>query len=184
VAAFARWSAGERVADAARQRTRERWLRQQAAESATLAGVLTDLAERRAEVSVATRSQRLSGQVVGVAEDFCVLEERSGAGALVALEHLSSVSATGGDRVGGNDAAGARRPPLSLRLADALSLLAGDRSPVLVTVTSGERVLGQLVAVGADLITMRALGGARGNGPGRYSDLSIPLGAVEVCAPR
>src|SRR4051794_41954156 len=44
---LARWAADERATDAARSRTRERWLRQQSAEGARMAGVALDLAERR-----------------------------------------------------------------------------------------------------------------------------------------
>ena len=40
-----RWAAEARVDEAARTRSRERWLRRQAEESGTLAGVLADLLE-------------------------------------------------------------------------------------------------------------------------------------------
>src|SRR3954469_10464591 len=58
LAEFARWTADERATEAARSRTRERWLRQQAVEGARLAGVALDLAERRAAVIVRTSSGR------------------------------------------------------------------------------------------------------------------------------
>ena len=41
-----RWAADARVQEAALQRARERWLRHQATEDASIVGVLTDLAER------------------------------------------------------------------------------------------------------------------------------------------
>jgi hypothetical protein len=202
VAAFARWSAGERVADAARQRSRERWLRQQATEAATMAGVLTDLAERRAEVALSTRTRSLVGRLVGAARDFVVVEERSGAGLLVASAHLATVSPlatrsrgvldTDGGRAPGIEAGGAwrgdpsgdREPPLSILLIDALTMLAADRSPVRLAVTNGELLLGELVAVGVDVVTLRGDPAERGNGPARRGHLYVPLAAIEVCTPR
>jgi hypothetical protein len=190
VAAFARWAAGERVADAARQRSRERWLRQQAIEAATMTGVLTDLAEQRAEVTLRTRTHPFIGRMVGVARDFVVVEERSGAALMVATAHLASVSPLPGRRAGAapsydrGDPSGDRNPPLPILLVDALALLAADRSPVRLGVTSGELILGDLIAVGIDVITVQGDSLARGNGPARRDHLYIPLAAVEVCAPR
>ena len=53
-----RWAAEARVDDAARQRTRERWLLQQAEEGGRMAGVLCDLGERGTAVAVRTRAGR------------------------------------------------------------------------------------------------------------------------------
>lgn len=176
VAAFARWAADQRVDEAARQRSRERWLRQQAVEEATLVGVLTDLAERRTDVVASTRTRQVTGRLLGVANDFFVVEDRDGTGVLVATEHLASVSAAARA-----DASGDRPAPLSMRLIDALGLLAADRGPIRLGLTSGEAVAGDLVAVGRDVVTLRGHRPGRGHGPAR---LYVALGAIEVCTPR
>ena len=49
-----RWAADARARDAADSRVKERWLRAQAEEDATIAGVLLAMAERREMVVVAT----------------------------------------------------------------------------------------------------------------------------------
>ena len=175
VAAFARWAADERINDAVRERSRERWLRQQALEDATLAGILTDLAERRSEVVVTTRTRQVAGRLLGVANDFLVLEDRERAGVLVATGHLAGISPLAGD-ARFSDPSGDRSPPLSLNLLDALVMLAADRSPVRLGLTDGEVVLGDLMAVGRDVVTLR--------GPTRRANLYVPLGAIEVCTPR
>lgn len=181
VAAFARWAADERVSEAARKRTRERWLRQQATEDATLSGILTDLAERRSEVVATTRSRQLVGRLLGVAFDFFVLEDRDGAGVLVATEHLASVSPRDAQ---GADPSGNRPPPLSLRMVDALVMLAADRSPIRLGLTDGAAVQGDLVAVGRDVVTLRGDPNERGRGPGRLANRYVALRAIETCAPR
>src|SRR5204863_961971 len=69
-----RWAADSRASDAARARTRERWLRRQAAEEATLPGVALDLAERGDAVVLKTTSGRAHrGRLVAVARDVWVL---------------------------------------------------------------------------------------------------------------
>lgn len=183
VAAFARWAADERVREAARQRSRERWLRQQASEEATLAGILTDLAERRAEVVVTTRTRQMAGWLLGVAKDFFVLEDRDRAGVLVATEHLASISPLTRDAQRA-DPSGERPPPLSLLLVDALVMLTADRSPVRLGLVDGEAVLGDLVAVGRDVVTLRRGPQEGGRGPTRPGNLYVALASIEVCAPR
>jgi hypothetical protein len=187
VAAFRRWSAEARAGDAAVRRSRERWLRQQATETATLAGVLTDLAERQADVAVTTRSRRVVGRLVGVAQDFTVVEERSGAAVLVATPHVvgvAPVAEPGRAWAARGDPSGDRHPPLALRLVDALGVLAADRSPVRLGVVGGEVLLGKLWAVGIDVVTLRGDPRALGNGPSRREDLYVPLDAIEACTPR
>src|SRR4051794_39148118 len=89
---LARWSADGRVADAARSRTRERWLRQQATEGARLAGVALDLAERRVPVIVRTLAGRAHrGVLAAVGVDFWVLATNAGHPCLIALAAVGGV---------------------------------------------------------------------------------------------
>jgi hypothetical protein len=179
LAALGRWAADERGAEAGRQRSRERWLRQRATGSATFTGILTDLAEGGAEVVVTTSARTWSGAVVGMGRDFCVLEDRGGGGILVATAAVTAVAATGGGRHSGRpgDPAGERTPPIGLRLIDALGVLAGERSPVLLSLGPEHQVTGDLIAVGSDVVTVRV---ERPAGTLTH----IPLGRIQACLPR
>lgn len=159
------WAADARAREAADARVRERWLRTQAAEQASLAGVLLALAERRETVVVATAAgRRHRGVVTGVGEDFLAIEAPSGTITLVALSGLGDLrvaertarpgsrpAATTGDRPG----AGA----LGARLGDVLAQAAGDRPRILVQ-TGAASVVGDLRAVGLDVLTLQTDGDA------------------------
>jgi hypothetical protein len=171
LASFAAWAAGARADEAAAARTRERWLRQQAAEAATWAGTLVDLAEIGADAVVMVGTRSLSGRLVAAGDDLCVVAER-GRATIVALAHVRAVRVVGH---GGPVPAGARSAALSVRLADALAALAAERAPVHLGVAGGERISGDLLAVGIDVLTVRApLGQAR---------VHVALAAVETCTP-
>ena len=160
-----RWAADARAREAADARVRERWLRAQAAEGGSMAGVLLDLAERRETVVVATMpGRRHRGVVTGVGEDFVAIQAPSGTITLVALSGLgdvrvadrapgsgSRVAATTGDRPGGG--------ALGARLADVLAQAAGGRPRVLVQ-TGAASVVGDLRAVGLDVLTVQTDGDA------------------------
>ena len=74
LAALARWSADAAVSEGVERRRRERWLRQQAAEEATLASVVADLVEREASVVVCLRDgHRRPGRLAGLGRDFVVV---------------------------------------------------------------------------------------------------------------
>ncbi len=96
------------MAGAASARSRQRFLSQAAAGSATLTGVLVDLAERAAEVVLSmgagldggpyppaqagpVAGGRLGGRLVGVGRDFCVLEQGNGRPAVVRTSALTAV---------------------------------------------------------------------------------------------
>lgn len=148
-----RWVADARVDQAALQRSRERWLQEVAAQEATLAGVLADLAERRAALSVRTRAgRRHHGHVQVIGADFVSLRLSSGADVLLATTALSvlrtapAVDAALGDRVLGTE----------LRLTDVLAELAADRERVVLVATTGDDVVaGQLRGVGHDVAVVR-----------------------------
>ncbi|HUJ65470.1 MAG TPA: hypothetical protein VLX59_08035 [Acidimicrobiales bacterium] len=152
VAAFRRWAAGERASAAAGNRARERRLRDQAAASATWAGVLVDLAEAAATVVVRLGALTCTGRIVAVARDFCVIEPTSGRPSLIALAAISALSP---QQTGQSPPAGDRQPHLSLSMAGALAALAEERTPVGLTLAHDVHVEGELAAVGEDVVTLR-----------------------------
>lgn len=172
IAAFSRWSADERATEAARSRTRERSLREQAAAAATWMGALVDLAESDSRVALMVGTGRLTGTIEAVGPDFCVLVLSGGRPVLVQLSRIAAV-APEAQRAKG-PASGSRLPTVELSLAAAMSLLAEERSPVQVAVTGGHQVSGDLVGVGEDVITVRTQGA-------QAAAVLIPLGNVEYC---
>jgi hypothetical protein len=154
-----RWAAEARVDDAARQRTRERWLRQQAEEGGTLAGVLCDLGERGTAVAVRTRAGRQhQGRIRAVGDDFVAVSpdpDRSGP-AFVALDAVSSVRVTPGP---GSAPTGDRPVRTGLRLSEVLAGLAAERERALIVALDGEdAVAGSLRSVGRDVVVVRLHG--------------------------
>jgi hypothetical protein len=154
-----RWAADARAREAAEARVRERWLRAQAAEEASLAGVLVALAERRETVVLTTApGRRHRGIVTGVGVDFVAIESPAGMATLVALGVVADVRvaeeartvATTGDADGG---------ALGVRLADVLAQAAGQRPRVSVHAGTAS-VVGELRSMGADVLTVRADGDA------------------------
>lgn len=159
MAAFARWAASERASSAAAGRTRERFLRERAEATATWAGLLVDLAERRATVSVAAGSRRVTGRVAGVGLDFCVLEPTGAGAAVVPFAGMSSVRSEGASSpvstCAGSSPAGDRRGALELSFAAALATLADERALVALGSGDGDTLAGELVSVGEDVVTLR-----------------------------
>ena len=153
-AELSRWAAMLRVEDAVRSRSRERWLRQQAEEGATWIGTLLELAERRQAVVVELRSgATVSGALVGVGEDVCLLADapRQSATTLVALVHVSCVRTR---TPAAGAASGDRNPTLRLTLAGALGLLAAEREAARIGLAGGSAVTGRILGVGADVLTV------------------------------
>lgn len=153
-----RWAADARVDDAARRRGRERWLRQQAEESGTLAGVLADLAERGTPVVVRTRGARHHrGQIQTVGADFVALAGPRGGDILVALAEVSSVRPQPDQQA--TTATGDRPPRTTLHLADVLAGLAAERErALLIMFGAQDAIRGRVRAVGQDVITVRTEG--------------------------
>jgi hypothetical protein len=174
VTAFGAWAAEHRAGAAAEARSRERWLRQQVAETATLAGTLVDLAEQGADAAVIVGPRRVTGRLIGVGGDGCVVADRAGAVTIVALAHVSAVRVAG-RRPGTGEATGARPPAGAWDVADAMAALAAERSPVRISLRGGETLSGDLISVGDDVLTVRlAEGGMR---------VYVALGALETCSP-
>jgi hypothetical protein len=140
-----------RAADAVRRRSQARWLRQQAAEEATLVGVLVDLSEHGGVVSLRSASGRTHrGPVSFVGGDHVVV----GGDTWVRLAAVVAVRLTGdvvtGDRTAARDT----------RLVESLAELTADRPAVVVVAFDGSSMRGELVSAGADVLTL-ALDGDR-----------------------
>lgn len=159
-----RWAADARAREAADARVRERWLRAQAEEEASLAGVLLALAERGETVVVTTvAGRRHRGVVTGVGLDFAALQAPAGVTTLVTLAGLGDTRVVEeGTRVraapsaAASDGAGGA---LGVRLADVLAQAAGQRPRVAVQAGAAS-VVGDLRSVGTDVVSIRADGEA------------------------
>ena len=149
-----RWAADARAREAADARVRERWLRAQAEEEASLAGVLLALAERRATVVASTvAGRRHRGVVTGVGVDFAALRAGAGTAILVVLAAVAEVRVVEGESKRPTTGGGGGQE-LGVRLADVLAQAAGQRPRVAVQ-TGAASVVGDLRAVGSDVLTLR-----------------------------
>jgi hypothetical protein len=177
-----RWAADARVEVAARRRARERWLRQQAEEEATFAGVLIDLGEHGVEVALHTRTGRAHrGRVGVVGADFVgLLPSSTGLGGSAAAGSHGSLGAPVGDEVlvsldsvtsvrmqaGARLVTGDRVLTSRLSLAEVITGLAAERERVvLVLAEAGETVAGILHSVGQDMVVVRLTDGMPGARP-------------------
>jgi hypothetical protein len=164
--AMAEWAADQRADHAARARSRVDWLRRQAAEAATLAGVLIDLAERAAPVRLETQAGPHDGRVEVVTTGLCALRRRDGSVTLVALSAVTALHSS--DAL----ATGDRAPAIELDMAGALCALCADRSAVTIAVVGGSQVVGALETVGTELVSVK---GDRGL-------VLVVLDAVTACS--
>jgi hypothetical protein len=166
-----RWVADARIDDAARRRTSERWLRQQAEEEASFAGVLVDLAERGAVVTVHVGTQpgrAHRGLISLVGRDFVRVEVPGAGAVLVASAMVSSVRI---DRAG-TPVTGDRAVTTQLALAEVLTGLAAERERALFVPAGGwAPVCGTVESVGQDVVVVRTDGEA---GPGGLAYLPLP----------
>jgi hypothetical protein len=163
-----RWAADARVDEAARRRARERWLRQQAEEEGSLAGVLADVAEGGMPVAVHVRGgRRHRGEVRTLGSDFVAL--RSGDGdVIVALDAVTSVRTSPGEA----STIGDRSMATSLRLVDVLAGLAAERAAVSLVMAGGDDVVaGVLRSVGKDVVRVRVAGAPA-------ATAYVPVGAI------
>jgi hypothetical protein len=162
-----RWAAGARAQEAADQRVRERWLRQAAEEEASFAGLLADLAEAgRAVVVTTTSGRRHQGPVVAVGWDFVALSPHSGAAGegrltLLNFEAIAELRQAPGSAPRASVAPA--RPPtgpgdreggLGVTLVEVLAQAVAVR-PRVAVVLGAVTVVGQLRAVGADVLSVK-----------------------------
>ncbi|HEX7275774.1 MAG TPA: hypothetical protein VF244_00225, partial [Acidimicrobiales bacterium] len=151
-----RWAAGARAQEAAEERIRERWLRQAAEEEASFSGLLVDLAEDGGPVSVTTTAgRRHHGPIAAVGTDFVAVGGPDGRLVLVAIGAVAEVRPAAGGRH--PPAATTGRPPLGVTLAEVLAQAVATR-PRLAVVAGAVTVVGQLRAVGIDVLTVRTDG--------------------------
>ncbi|QBI20033.1 hypothetical protein ER308_10995 [Egibacter rhizosphaerae] len=148
----------QRAADAARGRARERWLRQQDREEATLRGALASLVEGAVVVRLQTTAGRAhNGVLAGLGRDFCrlrVTEDRDMFITIAALGVVEPAPGTDAPPVSGT--AGASAAGEDLTLAEVLGRLAPDSPWVsLRCAGTAEPVTGSLCAAGVDVLTVR-----------------------------
>ena len=156
---LARWAAEASADAAAESRARERWLRQAAEEEASFAGVMLDLAERRAPVVIGGRAgRRHRGVVRAVGSDFVGMKLADGTDVLLSLAGIASVR----PEPRAVPAPGDRPVTVDIGLAEALAAVAEDRPRVLVvTMADADGLAGELRAVGRDVLTLRLDGADR-----------------------
>jgi hypothetical protein len=138
---------------AARERTRRRWLHQQALEGARLDGLLHAAAEQHQVVTLRLQSGRAhTGTIEQLGVDFCVMATTAGR-ALVRLEAIAVVVPD--PSLSAVPAADSRAASAHQNFAEALADHAEDRPRVILGLFGGtESVRGALVAVGADVATV------------------------------
>lgn len=143
-----------RAREATSSRVRERSLRQQASESAALAGLLLGAAEQSLRLTVRCISGRgYQGTVVTVGEDFCAVVSDAGVETYIALRAVTTVRPERAIR--SHDAADDRPPPLGVRLVEVLAEEVPERPRVaLVAAGDPEPVVGTLRTVGLDVATV------------------------------
>lgn len=155
--ADARWEdwVGEIRADAARDhRRREHWLRRQAADDASLTGVLVDLAEQGHLVRVTTTGGgRHLGRVRGAGAEVVVLESGRHR-VVIAADAVSTVQAAPGEQTV-TSPTGHRVGDDPTTLGDLLSHAVGDAEEVTLVTRTGQVLVGELVAVGRDVVMVR-----------------------------
>ncbi len=156
LAALEAWVAEGRVDEAARARARQRWLERQAAEEASLSGVLLDLAERNRPVTLTTvAGHRLSGPVIAVGTDFGVVRDRRLGDVIVPTSALALVRPSPGDDLPTGD----RAVDMVLTFGAALMELAPDR-PECVVAVGVDHLRGELRPGSPDVLVV-ALDGDR-----------------------
>jgi hypothetical protein len=139
-----------RAQEAGRGRGRERELRRQAEEDASLAGTLLDLAERGGPLTVRTTDGRHhTGTLAALGGDFAVIRTETGADVFVALRAVARVR----PGAAAPAATGDRPVPSTTVLLDVLATAAAER-PRVSLVVAGEAVAGELRAVGFDVVTV------------------------------
>lgn len=156
---LAAWLAEVVADDAAAQRSRLRWLEQQAAEEGTFIGVLTDLAERDRPVVLQLANGRTHrGTLTMIGADVVGLSTAGGRDVLLRQSAIASVRTLPGEPV----TVGDRHIVSDVSLSEAMSALAEHRARVhLIGSDPTQAVTGELRAVGRDVVTVR-LDGAGG----------------------
>ncbi|HZN13760.1 MAG TPA: hypothetical protein VFB78_05810 [Acidimicrobiales bacterium] len=148
-----RWASDAKTEAAADSRLRRQWTQQQAEDEATLLSVLVDMAERRAAVAVHTRAgATIRGAVAGVGRDYLAVVR----GPQLTFVVTAAIDWIRPDGDAAPAAFGDRAAPPS-SLMGVLTNLVGEGHEV--RVVSGEEIIaGELLAAGADVLTLRPAG--------------------------
>lgn len=147
-----------RVDEAARSRARRASLDHQAAEGATLGGVLVDLGERGAVVSIVLSDGRsVAGAVEQVGRDLVVVRGDDGQQLLVRLDAIAAAT----PRSRADAVRGDREVASDLSFVEALGWLAGARRTVQVHTAAETIVQGELASVGLDVAVLLLDGPSR-----------------------
>jgi hypothetical protein len=155
---LARWAAAAKTEAAADSRVRKQWAQRQAEDEATLASVVAGLAERHAVVAVHTGyGSTIRGTLAGVGADYAAVAR----GNQVTLLPLQNIEWIRPDDPAPPAAFADRTAPAG-RLVGVLANLAAEATEVRV-VTRSESLVGDLVAVGEDVVTLRPTGAAAGH---------------------
>lgn len=149
------WAHRLRSDAAAQLRRREAWLRRQAADDASLGGVLVDLAENGSLVALTTQAgTRHLGRVRGAGAEVVVLEVGS-TQVVVTVDSVTTVQAVPEEQRRTVSPVGHRVGADGTTLADLLSHAVGDRAEVTLVMRGGQVVSGALEAVGRDVAIVR-----------------------------
>jgi hypothetical protein len=152
--ALTRFLGEVRVDEAVEGRRRRRSLGDQAAHEATLAGVLVELGEAGTEVNISAAGDAVVGTVTGVGRDFVALHADQGTSTLVRTSAIIAVRIGAGTPVVRGD----RSTSIDTEVDHLLGPLATERPSVLITTTMGERIGGQLMVAGVDVVRLRTEG--------------------------
>jgi hypothetical protein len=154
---LARWAADSKTEAAADSRVRQTWAQRQAEDEATLASVLVGLAERKAMVAVHTvTGSTVRGAVAGLGVDYVAVVSSN----QLALLPTAAIQWVRPEGPAPTAAFGDRAAPQG-RLVGVLSNLAAEGTE-LRFVTGTESLVGELVGVGEDVLTVRPTGGHAG----------------------
>jgi hypothetical protein len=149
------WVDELRADTASALRRREQWLRRQAADDATVAGVLVGHAERGSTLAVTTRSgNRHVGRVRGAGSDL-VLMDVTGARVAIDVGSIDTIRAIAGEHERPVDPMGHRSGADATSMAEVLALVVVDRPDVTLVTRAGEHLSGELVAVGRDVVMVQ-----------------------------
>jgi hypothetical protein len=172
---LAAWAASQSTAQRAKERSRTRSLAEQSLAAAEWNGLLLDLTEARAHITVTlTGATTLAGRLAGMGRDFVHIHSSStGRSVLIALDAIASLTRSVKAPRSIPPAGADRRPAHDLTFTSALEALAGERSPVSLHLRSADRIDGDLVALGSDFLTLAP--------PPPNTFIHVPLAALGAC---
>lgn len=149
-----------RMTDAIRERQHRRALREQAADTGTLAGTLLDLAEAATVVGLGTTSgRRHQGRVVGVAHDHVALRTPRARTLFVMLDAIAVVQPE--PTLAPMSPTGDRDAAQDLRLLERCADWLDERPWLVVALRNADGLVrGRLHAVGEDVLTLHPDGDA------------------------